>query len=82
MVAVGRADEVGGFALAGVEVRPCTTPAEAEAVMATVVQETPPAGLVVVSAWANRAAARVIARLRQRRTPPVVVTLPETEVTP
>jgi vacuolar-type H+-ATPase subunit F/Vma7 len=77
IVAVGRAREVGGFALGGVETRPCAAAADAEAAVTALTRGQDVPGLLVVSPWAGRAAARAIAHLRERPAPPVVVVLPE-----
>lgn len=77
IVAVGRAREVSGFALAGVEMRPCATAADADAAVTALARGLDVPGLLVVSPWAGRAAARAIARVRERPAPPVVVVLPE-----
>lgn len=79
IVVVGRAHETGGFALAGVETLPCASAADAAAALTTLADAAPPPGLVVVSRWAERAAAAEIARIRERSRPPVVVALPDIE---
>jgi vacuolar-type H+-ATPase subunit F/Vma7 len=77
IVAVGRAVDVRGFALAGVETRRCESAAEAHATLLQVADERPAPGLVVVSPWVGTIAPRAIAKIRSAATrPPVVVVLP------
>jgi vacuolar-type H+-ATPase subunit F/Vma7 len=78
IVAVGRAVDVRGFALAGVETRCCSTDAEARVAVPRLAAERPAPGLVVLSPWAATVAARALARIRGDTTrPPVLVVLPE-----
>jgi vacuolar-type H+-ATPase subunit F/Vma7 len=77
VVMVGRAPEVRGFALAGVETRRCANAAEAQGAVTLLADERPAPGLVIVSPWAATAAARAIAHARRRSRPPVIVVLPE-----
>jgi vacuolar-type H+-ATPase subunit F/Vma7 len=78
LVVVGRAEEVAGFALAGVETAGCAAAGEVDTVVAELAARG--AGLIFVSPWATRHAARSIAEARQRKGPPVIVTLPESGV--
>ena len=78
IVAVGRAIDLRGFALAGAETRCCESAAEAHAALLQVADERPAPGLVVVSPWASAVAARAVAKIRGDTTrPPVVVVVPE-----
>jgi hypothetical protein len=78
IVAVGRAVDVRGFALAGAETRCCESAAEAHAALLEIAGEKPAPGLVVVSPWAGAVAARAVAKIRSATTrPPVVVVLPQ-----
>lgn len=78
IVAVGRAVDVQGFALAGAETRCCESAAEAHAALLQLAEERPAPGLVVVSPWVGAVAARAVAKIRAAATrPPVVVILPE-----
>lgn len=77
IVAVGRAVDVRGFALAGVETRRCEAAAEAHATLLQVADERPAPGLVVISPWVATVAPRAVAKIRSAATrPPVVVVLP------
>jgi vacuolar-type H+-ATPase subunit F/Vma7 len=76
MIALGRGDEVRGFALAGVETAPCQTPQEADASLLALGADTT-VGLVLVPAWLQRVAPAAIARVRGRRRAPVILVLPE-----
>jgi vacuolar-type H+-ATPase subunit F/Vma7 len=78
IVAVGRAIDLRGFALAGAETRCCESAAEANAALLQLADERSAPGLVVVSPWASAVAARAVATIRGDTTrPPVVVVLPE-----
>jgi vacuolar-type H+-ATPase subunit F/Vma7 len=78
IVAVGRAIDVRGFALAGAETRCCETAADAHAMLLQVAEERPAPGLVVVSPWVGTVAPRALATIRGAATrPPVVVLLPD-----
>jgi vacuolar-type H+-ATPase subunit F/Vma7 len=75
MVAVGRASEVRGFALAGVETARCETTQEAELVLEAIASDAS-VGLLMVPAWLER-----VARFRGRgpagRRGPIVLVLPQ-----
>jgi vacuolar-type H+-ATPase subunit F/Vma7 len=76
MIAVGPAEDLRGFALAGVETARCQTPQDAAALFpALAADET--VGLVLVPAWLERTAPASIARVRSRRRAPVILALPD-----
>jgi vacuolar-type H+-ATPase subunit F/Vma7 len=76
LVVVGRAHEVAGFALAGVETAVCSTDDEAETLVSSLAAPGEAAGLILVAPWVDRSAQRVIAAVRRRKGPPVIVSLP------
>jgi len=76
MIAIGRADEVRGFALAGVEVAPCRTPHEADALVLALTTDAT-VGLLMVPSWVEEAARTSIARARGRRPTPAILVLPD-----
>jgi vacuolar-type H+-ATPase subunit F/Vma7 len=78
IVAVGRADDTRGFALAGVEIVSCRTPGEADAVISALSADAH-VGVVIVPAWLNRVAPALVARVRARRRGPVLIVLPDAE---
>jgi vacuolar-type H+-ATPase subunit F/Vma7 len=78
MVALGRLDDIRGFALAGVETVRCETLQEASALVLALGADTT-IGLVVVPGWLARAASAAIARVRGRRRAPVVLVLPDVD---
>lgn len=75
MIALGRADDIRGFALAGMETARCETPQEAAALLAQFGADAT-IGLLVVPPWLDRAAPAAIARVRALRRAPVVLALP------
>jgi vacuolar-type H+-ATPase subunit F/Vma7 len=75
LIAIGRADDIRGFALAGVETARCESLQEAGALLAQVGVDAT-VGLIVVPSWVDRGAPAAIARVRARRRAPVVVVLP------
>ena len=77
LVVVGRADELTGFALAGVETAACASPEDANGRVAILGGAGSDAGLVIVSPWAGRHAAHAIAGVRRRKGPPVIVVIPD-----
>jgi vacuolar-type H+-ATPase subunit F/Vma7 len=77
ILAIGLADEMCGFALAGVETSRCQTPQDAEALLSSLGAGDSNVGLLIVSATIDRSAQRAIAHLRRTRGAPVVVVLPE-----
>ena len=83
MIALGRVEDVRGFALAGVETASCQTPLDADALLPVLASDET-VGLVVVPAWLDRLAPASIARVRGRRRAPVILVLPDedSDVTP
>ena len=77
LVVVGRAHEVAGFALAGVETAICITGPEADAVVSSLASQSQTAGLILVAPWVGRSAHRAIGEVQRRKGPPVIVTLPD-----
>jgi len=77
LVAVGRAGELTGFALAGVEIASCDSPADADPLVAGLTDAGAAVGIVIVSPWIGRHAARSISAARRRRGPPVIVVVPD-----
>jgi vacuolar-type H+-ATPase subunit F/Vma7 len=73
LVVAGRARDVRGFAVAGVETIPCETAAEAQALLDGLAADI---GLLIVPRWFEQATAARLARLRERKGPPVIVALP------
>jgi vacuolar-type H+-ATPase subunit F/Vma7 len=73
LVVAGRADEIRGFALAGVETAECHSVEHANAVLSGVSRDV---GLLIVSAWVAQAAEDRLRAVRDRKGPPVVLTLP------
>ena len=78
IIAVGRTDEIRGFALAGVEVASFQTPKEADDVVSALSADAS-VGLVIVPAWLNRVAPALVRRARARRRGPVILVLPDGE---
>jgi vacuolar-type H+-ATPase subunit F/Vma7 len=78
-VALGRAEDIRGFALAGVETAVCETPHEAETLMNALGAVESRVGLLMVSAWVTRAAPSAVERSRQKDGPPIVLVLPVSE---
>ena len=72
-IVAGRASEVRGFALAGVETIACETSERATAIVDGLGTDV---GLLIVSDWFAQAAAPGLSVLRARTGPPVVLTLP------
>lgn len=73
----GRGDEVSGFALAGVETARCDSPADADRLVGSLADESGGVGLLIVSPWVERHAARAIAAARRHKGPPVIVVVPD-----
>ena len=73
LIVAGRASEVRGFALAGVETIACETTERATAIVDGLGTDV---GLLIVSDWFAQAAAPRLSLLRARKGPPVVLTLP------
>jgi vacuolar-type H+-ATPase subunit F/Vma7 len=80
LIVVGRPDEVRGFALAGVDIAVCDAAAAAAPLVEQVSADG--AGLVLVSPWIARHAARTIASLQRRKGPPVISIIPGLAETP
>jgi vacuolar-type H+-ATPase subunit F/Vma7 len=78
MIALGRLDDIRGFALAGVETARCETAQEGSALVNALGADAT-VGLVVVPPWLGHAASSAIAGVRGRRRGPVVVVLPDTD---
>jgi vacuolar-type H+-ATPase subunit F/Vma7 len=78
MIALGRAEDVRGFALAGVETVRCDTPDEAGRLVLSLGAEAS-VGLVIVPGWIGRAAGRSISSVRNRRRAAIVLVLPESD---
>jgi vacuolar-type H+-ATPase subunit F/Vma7 len=78
MIALGRLDDIRGFALAGVETARCESAGEATALVNALVVDGS-VGLVVVPAWLGYGLGGALAQLRERRRGPVVVVLPDTD---
>jgi vacuolar-type H+-ATPase subunit F/Vma7 len=76
VVAAGRVEEVRGFALAGVETVWCDTASAAAALLTDLQGADPPIGLLIVSPWLAGAVPDRLQRLRERKGPPMVLTLP------
>lgn len=76
LVVVGRSDEITGFTLAGVDAVACDADADAARVVESVAAPDAGAGLVLVSPWIARHAAREIAAVQQRKGPPVITIVP------
>jgi vacuolar-type H+-ATPase subunit F/Vma7 len=74
LIVVGRPEEVCGFALAGVDIVVCDAAAAAAARVERVSADG--AGLVLVTPWIARHAARTIAALQRHKGPPVVSIIP------
>jgi vacuolar-type H+-ATPase subunit F/Vma7 len=79
MIALGRADDVRGFALAGVETARCDTPDEARRLVLSLGADAT-VGLVLVPAWIGHAAGVSIASVRNRRRAAIVLVLPENDL--
>jgi vacuolar-type H+-ATPase subunit F/Vma7 len=79
MVVVGRAREITGFALAGVETLVCEPGDDATALLGNLADPDAGVGLVIVTPSAGRAAAAVIHSLRRRKGPPVIAELPDVD---
>jgi vacuolar-type H+-ATPase subunit F/Vma7 len=73
LLVAGRARDVRGFAVAGVETVPCETAPQARAAIDDLGDDV---GLFVVSQWFEQATGDRLARLRGRKGPPVVLVLP------
>jgi vacuolar-type H+-ATPase subunit F/Vma7 len=76
LVVIGRADELTGFALAGVETVTCDASVDAARVVESVAAPAAGAGLVLVSPWIAQHAGRVIEAVQQRKGPPVITVIP------
>ena len=73
LMVAGRAAEVRGFALAGVETAECESDEQANALIIDLPGDV---GLLIVSPWVAHAAADRLRAIRDRKGPPVVFTLP------
>jgi vacuolar-type H+-ATPase subunit F/Vma7 len=73
LIVAGRACDVRGFAVAGVDTIPCETPAQAQTALDGLGADV---GLFIVSQWFEQVTGPRLARLRDRKGPPVVVVLP------
>ena len=76
LVVVGRAAELTGFMLAGVETAECASAADAERRVDELCREAAGTGLVLLSPWAGRHAAAALAAIQRRKRPPVVLIMP------
>jgi vacuolar-type H+-ATPase subunit F/Vma7 len=75
LIALGRTNDVRGFALAGVETVTCQTVRQADAALRTLGSD-PTVGVVMIPTWVERAIPAAIARVRVRRRAPVLLVLP------
>jgi vacuolar-type H+-ATPase subunit F/Vma7 len=73
LVVAGRACDVRGFAVAGVETVSCETAMQAQAALDDLATDV---GLFIVSQWFAHAMGNRLMRLRERKGPPVVLVLP------
>ena len=73
LVVAGRAHDVRGFAVAGVETVSCETAMHAQAALDSLA---PDVALFIVSRWFAHATGDRLTRLRERKGPPVVFVLP------
>jgi vacuolar-type H+-ATPase subunit F/Vma7 len=80
LIVVGRAEEVCGFALAGVDIVVCDAAAAAAPLVERVSADG--AGLVLVTPWIAQHAARTIAALQRRKGPPVISIIPDSSGSP
>ena len=76
LVVIGRDEEVTGFALAGVTTLVCNSPGDAGQAIDRVAAPGSGCGLVLVTPWIARHAARALDSARQRKGPPVVAVIP------
>jgi vacuolar-type H+-ATPase subunit F/Vma7 len=80
LLALGRPEEIRGFALAGVATIVCQTAQDAEKTMAELGLADAGVGLLIVPRWIGQAASQAISQIRSRQTPPVVLVLDEPRV--
>jgi hypothetical protein len=73
LLVAGRARDVRGFAVAGVETISCETATQAQTAIDDLGDDV---GLFIVSWWFEHAAGDRLSRLRDRKGPPVVLVLP------
>ena len=73
LLVAGRIGEIRGFALAGVDTAACDHEAQARAFVTDLPGDV---GLLIVTAWVARAAGERLRAIRDRKGPPVVLTLP------
>jgi vacuolar-type H+-ATPase subunit F/Vma7 len=74
LLVAGRAHEIRGFTLAGVETVRCDTRAQAKTIVDGLGADI---GLLIVSRWFQQAAGEHLAKIRDRSGRPIVLTLPE-----
>ena len=79
LVLLGDADDVRGFALAGVEGRVCHDRGTAESALAQIAAPGAEVGLVLISATVAGLASRALERLGRQEGSPAVVILPEAD---
>jgi vacuolar-type H+-ATPase subunit F/Vma7 len=77
IVALGRAEEIRGFALAGVATVVCQTAQDADEIVTRLGSREADAGLLIVARWVGQAAGPAIARMRATQAPPIVLVLDE-----
>jgi vacuolar-type H+-ATPase subunit F/Vma7 len=75
LVVVGRAGELTGFRLAGVETAECASVEDAARVVQALCSEASGAGLVILSPWAGAHATHAVRDSRGKR-PPIVMVMP------
>jgi vacuolar-type H+-ATPase subunit F/Vma7 len=76
IVVVGRAVDLRGFALAGVETVVCRTPTEVEPVVSRLGLRPAGVGLLILSPWAAALGRQATSAIRASQGPPVVLELP------
>jgi vacuolar-type H+-ATPase subunit F/Vma7 len=79
IIVLGDADDVRGFALAGVEGHVCQDLGAAESTLAQIGAQVGEVGLVLISAAVAGLASRAVERLRRQEGSPAVVILPQVE---
>ncbi len=79
IVLLGDADDVRGFALAGVDGHVCQDRGAVESALARIGAHAAEMGLVLISAAVAGLASRAIERLRAQEGSPAVIILPETD---
>lgn len=77
IVVLGNAEDVRGFALAGVHGQVCRDARQAEANLAHIAAHAAEVGLLLISSSVARLAMRTVERLREREGGPTVIVLPD-----